>query len=163
MIRLARAEELPRLLEIYAAARAFMRQNGNSLQWAGGYPGEEVLREDIALERLYVIEEKGHIGGCFMLASGPDDTYNKIYDGTWRCDCPYGVIHRIASSGRIRRMVDKCSDWALEICPNLRMDTHADNAPMQEALLRGGFTKCGIVVIDDGSERVAFHKVRTVE
>ena len=31
-----------------------------------------------------------------------DDTYNKIYDGTWRCDCPYGVIHRIAGNGSIK-------------------------------------------------------------
>ena len=44
VIRLARKEELPRLLEIYAAARVFMRQNGNAEQWAGGYPGEVLCR-----------------------------------------------------------------------------------------------------------------------
>ena len=160
MIRLARAEELPRLLEIYAAARAFMRQNGNSLQWAGGYPGEEVLREDIALERLYVIEEKGHIGGCFMLASGPDDTYNKIYDGTWRCDCPYGVIHRIAGDGSIKGVLAKAVEYAWLRFDHLRIDTHSHNIPMQNALKKQHFTRRGVIYIHDGTPRLAYDKIK---
>lgn len=160
MIRLARAEELPRLLEIYAAARAFMRQNGNAEQWAGGYPGEEVLWEDIALERLYVIEEKGHIGGCFMLASGPDDTYNKIYDGTWRCDCPYGVIHRIAGDGSIKGVLAKAVEYAWLRFDHLRIDTHSHNIPMQNALKKQHFTRRGVIYIHDGTPRLAYDKIK---
>lgn len=160
MIRLARKEELPRLLEIYAAARAFMRQNGNPLQWAGGYPGEEVLWEDIARERLYVIEEKGHIGGCFMLASGPDDTYNKIYDGTWRCDCPYGVIHRIAGDGSIKGVLARAVEFAGMRFDYLRIDTHSQNIPMQNALKKQNFTQRGVIYIHDGTPRLAYDKIK---
>ena len=163
-IRKARLEELDILMALYDQGRRYMREHGNMNQWINGYPKEEMVRADIASGCSYVAVENGVIEAVFYYIHGedPDSTYAGI-NGAWLNNEPYGVIHRIASSGRIRRMVDKCSDWALEICPNLRMDTHADNAPMQEALLRGGFTKCGIVVIDDGSERVAFHKVRTVE
>ena len=41
MIRLARPGDLPRILEIYATARAFMRANGNLNQWKDGYPAKE--------------------------------------------------------------------------------------------------------------------------
>ena len=160
MIRLASAEELPRLLEIYAAARAFMRQNGNAEQWAGGYPGEEVLREDIALERLYVIEEKGHIGGCFMLASGPDDTYNKIYDGAWGYEQPYGVIHRIAGDGSIKGVLAKAVEFAGARFDYLRIDTHEQNIPMQNALKKQHFTRRGVIYIHDGTPRLAYDKIK---
>ena len=47
MIRKAQPEDLPRILEIYAFARQFMRETGNPTQWAGGYPKEELIRKDI--------------------------------------------------------------------------------------------------------------------
>ena len=43
MIRAAKTEDMPRLLEIYAAARVFMRSYGNDVQWTGVYPGEDIL------------------------------------------------------------------------------------------------------------------------
>ena len=160
MIRLARKEELPRLLEIYAAARAFMRQNGNAEQWAGGYPGEEVLREDIALERLYVIEENGWIGGVFMLCAGPDDTYNKIYDGAWGYEQPYGVIHRIAGDGSIKGVLVKAVEFAGARFDYLRIDTHSQNIPMQNALKKQNFTQRGVIYIHDGTPRLAYDKIK---
>ena len=33
MIRLAKEEDIPRLLEIYAMAKEFMRKTGNPTQW----------------------------------------------------------------------------------------------------------------------------------
>ena len=49
-------------------------------------------------------------------------------------------------------------DWALEQCPNLRIDTHVDNAPMRRALEKYGFSYCGVIHIFNGDERIAFHK-----
>ena len=40
-IRKAKLADLPRMMEIYAEARAYMRRNGNPTQWANGYPSEE--------------------------------------------------------------------------------------------------------------------------
>ena len=64
MIRPATNEDLPRLLQIYDCARAYMRSTGNPTQWAGGYPKEETLREDIAAGQLYVLEEDT-VRACF--------------------------------------------------------------------------------------------------
>ena len=83
MIRLAKSDDLDRLTEIYASARAFMRSRGNLTQWAGGYPAREDLAADIKKGCLYVAEEAGRIWGCFMLTAGPDATYRVIYDGSW--------------------------------------------------------------------------------
>lgn len=159
MIRLAEAEELPRLLEIYAAARAFMRQSGNTEQWAGGYPGAEILTEDIALGRLYVAEENGRIGGCFMLSAGPDDTYARIDYGAWGWDRPYGVIHRIAGDGSIRGILARAVEFAGERFDYLRIDTHEKNVPMQKALEKQRFTQRGVIYLHDGKPRLAYDRM----
>jgi len=55
-------------------------------------------------------------------------------------------------------MVQLCSDWALEQWPVLRIDTYQDNHPMQTALERAGFSRCGVIHLMDGSPRIAFQK-----
>ena len=47
MIRQATVQDIPEILRIYDAARAFMRRSGNLTQWSGGYPSEEIVRTDI--------------------------------------------------------------------------------------------------------------------
>jgi hypothetical protein len=42
---------------------------------------------------------------------------------------------------------------------DLRMDTHRDNQPMQRFLEKKDFEGCGIVFVEDGSERIAYHKI----
>ena len=36
-------------------------------------------------------------------------------------------------------------------CESLRADTHADNKIMQHLLEENGFTKCGIIHVEDGT------------
>ena len=159
MIRIAKVEDMPQLLRIYEAARAFMRANGNLVQWAGSYPGADVLAEDIACGRLFVVDENGHLGGCFMLAAGPDDTYAKIYDGAWGYDKPYGVIHRIASDGTFKGVLAQAVTFGAARFDHLRIDTHEKNLPMQKALAKQGFTYRGVIYIHDGTPRMAYDKV----
>ena len=54
MIRTACPGDFARICEIYAAARAFMARTGNAAQWGDSYPPEELVREDIRLDRLFV-------------------------------------------------------------------------------------------------------------
>jgi RimJ/RimL family protein N-acetyltransferase len=42
--------------------------------------------------------------------------------------------------------------------PNIRIDTHRDNAIMQHLLEKNGFVKCGIIYVEDGSPRIAYQK-----
>lgn len=158
-IRKSRMEELDQLMELYDGGRRWMRQNGNHGQWINGYPSREMITEDIAAGDSYVVEENGQILAVFYYIHGKDvePTYMEI-DGAWLDDEPYGVIHRIASAGIVPGIVQYCSDWALEQWPILRIDTYRDNQPMQTALTNAGFRRCGIIIIEDGSERVAFQK-----
>ena len=48
VIRQSTPEDLPEILRLIAAARAFMTEHGNPSQWPEGYPSAEQLSSDIA-------------------------------------------------------------------------------------------------------------------
>lgn len=160
-IRRAAAAELNAIMALYARGRQFMRRSGNRNQWINGYPSRELVEADIQAGNSYVAVEDGAVEAVFCFFHGRDvePSYRQI-DGAWLDDGPYGVIHRLASGGRVPGMVRFCSDWCLTQCASLRIDTHADNRPMRRALERCGFSYCGVVVIEDGTERVAYQKIR---
>lgn len=157
-IRKAEFTDLPQILKIYEDAREFMRQTGNPNQWWDYHPAESILREDIPKGQLYVWEEDGKLLASFAYIPGIDPTYLQIDGPGWLNEEPYGVIHRIAVAQRGQGLIAKIFDWALERCPNLRIDTHVDNQPMRRALEKYGFQYCGIIHIFNGDERIAFHK-----
>lgn len=160
MIRLAKQEDIPRLLEIYGAARDFMRRSGNPTQWGGNYPSREVLLEDVRTNRLYVLEGPEGLCACFMLAAGPDPTYGQISGGAWACDLPYGVIHRVGSDGSQKGVLSRCVAFAGEKFRYLRIDTHEKNLPMRRALSREGFLFRGIIRTHDGTPRLAYDRIQ---
>ena len=41
---------------------------------------------------------------------------------------------------------------------HLRIDTHNDNKIMQHVIEKNGFKRCGIIHVNDGSERIAYEK-----
>ena len=99
MIRQATVQDIPEILRIYGAARAFMRRSGNMTQWSGGYPSEDIVRADITKNILRVMEnETGHLYAVFALIPGDDPTYARI-EGAWKDTSPYATIHRAASDG----------------------------------------------------------------
>ncbi len=161
MIRRACQEDLPELLRIYAAARRFMAGHGNPTQWGDDYPDPDLLERDIELGHLYVVcGGDGVPHGAFAYILGEDPSYAAI-DGAWLNDRPYGTIHRLAGDGELRGVFARCLDFCAEICPNIRADTHRNNAPMRHLLEKHGFTYCGIVNLDarDGDTlRLAYQK-----
>ena len=50
-------------------------------------------------------------------------------------------------------------EWCLEHCESLRADTHADNKVMQHLLESEGFTRCGIIHVEDGTPRIAYQRL----
>ncbi|MBQ8309722.1 MAG: GNAT family N-acetyltransferase [Clostridia bacterium] len=157
----ARYEQLDEILEIYASARRFMRESGNTEQWSGGYPSREVLEHDVAQEQLYLCVEDGEILGVFCYFEGIDPTYVQIFDGTWLNDHPYGVMHRVAVAKRGRGVASFCFAHCFEQCKNMKIDTHKDNLPMQRALERNGFVRCGIIHLENGDPRIAYQRCGT--
>lgn len=159
--RLATPEELPRLMELYDAARAFMRRCGNTVQWVGGYPSRDMVAGGIEAGEQYVCVDGGRIVATFWFAVAPEPTYAQIHDGPgWLDDEPYGVVHRLASDGSAKGVGEKCLEWCLGQCGNIRVDTHACNTVMQNLLARLGYTRCGVVHVGDGTPRDAFQKLK---
>ena len=159
-IRYARTDDLPTILESYAQARAFMRETGNLTQWQGGFPPRSLLESDIAQNKLYVCVSDGKIACVFYYAVEPDPTYQKIYNGAWKNDAPYGVIHRLGVGAHRGGVCSFCLAWCWQQHPNLRADTHRINLPMQGCLAKNGFHQCGIIYLADGGERLAYHKTK---
>ena len=153
-IRLAVQADLDEIEKIYADARKFMAQNGNPAQWQNGYPQRDLLEEDIRLGNLYVACNADELCGVFVFAQGEDPTYAYIEDGAWRSTEPYGTIHRIASrsSGVFAAAVSFCRSK----CAHVRVDTHADNKPMQHLAEKHGFCRSGIIYVEDGTPRIAY-------
>lgn len=128
-IRPTELKDLPLVMEIYDYARAFMRANGNATQWIDGYPSESFIRQEIEDGHSFVCtDEQGEILGTFCFILGEDPTYLNIYEGAWLNDEPYGVIHRMATSGKRKGVSEACLNWCFEHFENIRVDTHRDQS-----------------------------------
>ncbi len=159
MIRLATKQDLTVILNIYEYARDFMRKNGNPTQWNNNFPPKDLLIEDIEKKRLYVYEENHKVHGVFAFIIGNDSTYEYIEDGNWLSEELYGTIHRIASDGKIKGMLNKAVCYCEKQIQHLRIDTHPNNKIMQHLILKNGFSQRGIIYVDDGSPRIAYEKM----
>ncbi len=157
-IRKAKNQDLNTIINIYDKAREFMKQSGNGGQWKNGYPTKELLEQDIKEGTCYICEEGKQILGVFCFFVGEEPTYQKIYEGEWLNNKPYGVIHRIAVGEHHKGVASFCIQWGLKQHPNMKIDTHKNNIPMQKTILKNGFTYCGIIHKEDGTTRLAYQK-----
>ena len=162
-IRKSTAQDLNRIMEIYAFARDYMAKHGNPNQWGPtNWPPEALIRNDIADGNSYVCENgSGRIIGTFFFTEGTDiePTYREITGGAWLDDSPYGVVHRIASDGSEKGVGAFCLGWAYDRCSHLRIDTHGDNTVMQNLVRKMGFVHCGTIYVEeDNDPRLAYEK-----
>ena len=155
-IRLANKEDLKAIEQIYENARQFMRSNGNFSQWGNSYPSVGIIQADIKQKCLYVVEDEA-IQAVFTLIMGEDPTYLEI-DGAWLNDRSYATLHRIASRGTQKGLFKLIIEFSWSISPNLRIDTHKDNKPMRHLIEKNGFVYCGIIIVGDGTPRLAYQK-----
>lgn len=157
-IRKSTTADLDDILHIYACAREQMKKNGNPTQWGDIHPLPEIITQDIENGNSYVIDEAGKICGVFAFIYGDDPTY-QIIDGKWLNNKPYGAIHRIASNGSVKGILNQCLAFCEKQIDNIRIDTHEDNKIMQHLLSKNGYTRCGIIsAAEDGTPRIAYQK-----
>ena len=157
-VRLTREEDLCRLEEIFSYARKQMALHGNPSQWKNDRPSMELVKKDIINGNSYVMEdEDGQVVGTFAWIPGIEPTYLDI-DGKWLDDAPYGTIHRIAASGKRKGIFDEALRFAESFGIDVRIDTHKDNAAMLYLIEKHGFQRCVIIIVDDGTKRIAFQK-----
>ena len=182
-IRPTEEQDVEAVLRIYDTARLTMRESGNPLQWPTdeGYPGLTELQGDMRRGASYVIEYEGRVVGTFALVPGKEPSYARIHDGRWLdgaagteagghgCEngClehsanpaasrPYCTIHRLAGNPAYSGIASCCFGWCKRRCGSLRSDTHHDNIIMQKAFTKAGFVRCGIILLENGSERTAY-------
>ena len=154
-IRPATEADLPALRPVFEAAKGIMRADGNLEQWAApGFPGDALLLRDIARGGGFIIERE-RIVAYFALLPSPEPTYDYI-EGAWLTDEPYGVIHRMASYPEEHGIFAAIIDFAAARFAHLRIDTHRDNRIMQHLIEKHGFTYCGVIWLEDGTDRLAY-------
>ena len=147
-IRLATKDDIPQLMPLFEAASRGLRQMRVN-QWQNGYPQPELIANDIANGVSYLLEP----------------TYNYI-EGKWLTDEEaFVVIHRqtIRPDRRGQRLSDLFFGYAEQLCRergvrSMRIDTHEGNLPMQRAVERYGFVRCGVIYLDNGDPRLAYEK-----
>ena len=164
-IRKSTERDFDRMMEIYASARQFMKDNGNPNQWGPtNWPPEPLIHSDIQDGNSYVcVNDAGTVIGTFFFVQGKDiePTYREITDGDWLDGSSYGVVHRLASDGSEKGIGTFCLNWAFEQCGHLRVDTHGDNKVMQRTAEKLGFVHCGTIYVEeDDYPRMAYEKSR---
>ena len=160
-IRRALAAELDIIMAIFEAAKSYMYKVGNTSQWGDDYPPRQLICDEIDAGHFYIVEYNEEPVAVFSFDIAVEPTYAHIEDGAWRYDEPYGVVHRLASNGRVKGVADCCFAWCKEKHHYLRVDTHRDNATMLQAIERQGFIRSGIITLSrNGDKRIAYEWYR---
>lgn len=157
-IKKADMNDLKEILNIYSYARRYMKEHKNPTQWGDDRPSESVIKNDITNGNSFVVIDNDVISGVFSFIIGEDETYKKIYDGKWLNDKVYGTVHRLAGNGKSKGIFDFSMGYCEKLIDNIRIDTHKNNKIMQYLLSKRGYKKCGIIYVEDGSERLAYQK-----
>lgn len=146
------------IMNVMAAAKQIMRQNGNMHQWVEGYPSEAVISADMDRAGGFVVEDDGEVVGYFAFLPSPEPTYARIFEGEWLDDEPYHVVHRIASYPQVHGVFSSIMDFCFSHDSNIRIDTHRANTIMQHNMKKHGFSYCGIIYLVSGDERLAYQR-----
>jgi hypothetical protein len=155
-------EDIDAVMPLYSIAREYMRRNGNTTQWTGGYPSRSSIEQDVTNGNSFLAEnDNGQVCFVFSFIIGEEPTYKVIEHGQWLNQAPYGTVHRIASAGIVKGVFDSCIAFCKTFGVDIRIDTHKDNAKMLHAIAKNGFVHCGIICIADGTERIAFQLLRS--
>lgn len=158
-VRNATLGDLDHIMEMVDHSRSIMRANGNNSQW-GGYPGRDLIGNDIATGIGHVMTEGSRVVGYFAMLTQPEPTYEYIEDGLWLDDTtPYVTLHRLACVPGVKGIARCAFEWGEAYAPSVRVDTHLDNHIMLHIINGRGYTRCGVVYMQDGSPREAFQKM----
>ena len=168
MIRLAKKADLISIINIIEATRPLLIKQG-SKQWntSDNYPNLETFKRDIDNNILYVLEIDNKIVAVVAISDTIDNNYSNITNGKWLSTSnKYISIQRLAvdphfySNGYGLKLINFATNLAIQKQFNsLRVDTHEVNIPMKNLLLKAGFTRCGIIILERTKEdniRVAY-------
>ena len=144
-LRYTKLEDIERVMEIIKQAQQYFKEKGIN-QWQNGYPNAKVIENDIKNGHSFVLIKNNEIVGTIAISFEGEATYNKIFEGDWKSNDNYAVIHRIAvdhelkgiglSSEMIKQTELMCNKKSVG---SIKVDTHEDNQAMQRSLIKNGF------------------------
>ncbi|MBN1777956.1 MAG: GNAT family N-acetyltransferase [Clostridiales bacterium] len=125
-------DALPDICRLYQTVIGDMHARG-LYQWEWGkYPYEALLEEDIALSRLYRMDDEEGLAGVFALVTGGHEKEYRDID--WRMGNNPVCLHRIAvlpgrgGRGYAAQAVAFAKEYGRSIgCDAFRVDTYAEN------------------------------------
>ncbi len=153
------------IMDIIREAQIYFKEQGID-QWQNNYPNIETIQRDIDNQNGYVLVEDHKVVGTVAVVFDGDTNYESIYQGDWLSKQKYVTIHRIAIASRykgkrfssiILKEIEKMS--LNKGIYSIKVDTHKENQSMRKFLQKNGFQYCGIVYLEDHSERVAYEKI----
>ena len=164
-LRRAQLQDLPAIMKIIDDAKELLKKNG-SPQWQNGYPNQETLTQDIAMQTKWVLINDNKVAATATLQLTPEPTYRNITQGQWQQpDEPYATIHRVAISSNYRGQglskllfSNLLTVGQMQGIKNFRVDTHRSNKAMQHIAENFNFKKRGIIKVNDQNdpERLAY-------
>lgn len=156
--RNAGMEDLDEILKIVGFAKDFLRLQGVD-QWQRGEPCQSMFEEDIKNLQSWVICQNGAVLGTCALVFAPEKDYENL-SGSWTSQKPYAAMHRVAmhpnarGSGLASKLMQGVKQQCQLLgCGYIRVDTHAQNLPMQKFLQKEGFTYCGQISLSSGADK----------
>lgn len=165
ILRKAERSDTPFIWEILQQAIEQRRLEG-SQQWQDGYSNPQSIQSDIDNGYGHVLDDNGEVIAYAAIIFDIEPAYTDI-QGTWLTNGDYVVIHRVATSNKVKvkgkgiatQLFRLIEDLAKEKCIfSIKVDTNFDNVPMLKIMDRLGYTYCGEVFFR-GSARKAFEKV----
>ncbi|WP_252226746.1 MULTISPECIES: GNAT family N-acetyltransferase [unclassified Clostridium] len=158
-------EDISNIMKVINEAQIYFKEQKIN-QWQNNYPNIDTIKEDIKNDYSYVFLKDKQIVATVAISFDGEKSYDTICDGKWISNCKYAVIHRMAVNNMYKGegIASKIIKNIEKICLNkdihsIKIDTHIENKPMQNLLKKNNFQYCGIIYLEDKSERIAFEKV----
>ncbi len=156
MIRRAKIEEIPEILELTNACAQHMIEAG-IFQWNEHYPSKQAFIEDISRNDLFISEVEGRIIGIIAITTRIDKEYFSVQWLTQTGNNLY--IHRLAvhpdfqGHGYAQKMMDFAENRAREKqYLSIRLDTFGKNYRNQRFYEHRGYKKLGDIYFPKQSD-----------
>lgn len=162
--RLCTMDDIDEVMAIIEDGRELLKEEGNG-QWQFGYPNRDDLVNDIKKQELYCLLNDDKLASIFAL-TGYEESYMHFYEGWWKTDYDYLVIHRIATKKECRGLGYGYAMFlvAIEVTKekgyhSLRIDTHKNNHILLHLMEKTGFEYCGKAILPPNKDRVMYEKI----
>ena len=156
MIRRAKIEEIPEILELTNACAQHMMEEG-ILQWNEHYPSELAFVRDISRDELFISEVDAAISGVIAITPLIDKEYVPVRWLTQTGNNLY--IHRLAVHPALqgRGYAQKLMSFAEELArtnnyESIRLDTFSKNYRNQRFYEQRGYVKLGEIYFPKQSQ-----------